>query len=683
SALHSQNSRIKVSNGLISKRIIYAPGYLYLLISTNNYKLNFINSEIFLSKLTVRFTKDRVLRKLSLIYPGYKNTPPSPLNRNNLQDSQFWIDYCNIFDSNGNQHSYKKWISDHETPSRRIIEHSIRHLNIKTRHPFISIILPVYNPNLEWLSLAIDSVRSQTFENWELCISDDGSTNPEIKVALLQYSNLDDRIRTVFLSTNNHISSSSNAAIKFAHGDWIALLDHDDLLSKDALCLIASAIFQKPDLRLIYSDVDKIDEIGNRSGHYFKSDWNPDLFLSQNMISHLGVYRTDLVRSVGGFRVGLEGSQDYDLALRCIEQIKPEQIHHIPRVLYHWRMHADSTAHDLNAKPYAIVAGERALNDHFKRIGSQAWAETVKEGYRVHYPLPAPLPLVSLIIPTRNGLKLLKQCIDSILQKTDYSHYEIIIVDNGSDDSATLRYLRKIVTDPRIRVIRDDRPFNYSALNNRAVREARGEIIGLINNDIEVITPEWLSEMVSHAVRPEVGAVGARLWYSDDTIQHAGIILGMMGFAGHAHRYLPKGNPGYCGRAALIQSFSAVTGACLVVRKELYELVGGLNEIELQVACNDVDFCLKLREAGYRNIWTPYAELYHHESSSRGFDDTPEKVARAEREVAYMWAHWGPLLENDPAYNPNLSLDNEDFTLAWPPRLPGILSDIDETVTQQ
>jgi GT2 family glycosyltransferase len=312
------------------------------------------------------------------------------------------------------------------------------------------------------------------------------------------------------------------------------------------------------------------------------------------------------------------------------------------------------------------------LNDHFGRSGVNAKAESVRCGYRVRYALPAILPLVSLIVPTRNGLELLQRSVESILTKTLYKKYELLIVDNGSDDPDTIEYLQSLADISRVRVIRDDGPFNYSALNNAAVKLAHGEIIGLINNDVEVISPGWLCEMVSHALRPEIGAVGARLWYSDNTIQHAGVVLGIHGIAGHVHRFLPREHAGYYGRASLIQSFSAVTAACLIVRKSVFEAVGGLNETELQVACNDVDFCLRLVEAGYRNIWTPYAELYHHESSTRGADDTPEKRARSARENEYMKARWGDFLGRDPAYSPNLSLENEDFNLAWPPRLPPI-----------
>jgi GT2 family glycosyltransferase len=316
-----------------------------------------------------------------------------------------------------------------------------------------------------------------------------------------------------------------------------------------------------------------------------------------------------------------------------------------------------------------MIAGVRALSEHFERQMINASVEVVGIDYRVRYALPTSLPLVSLIIPTRNSLNLIKQCVESVLAKTTYSNYEIIIIDNGSDDSDTLSYFQELIAKPNIQVFRDDGPFNYSALNNAAVKIAKGEIICLLNNDIEVISPDWLSEMVSHALRPEVGAVGAKLYYPKETIQHAGVILGISRIAGHAHKDFPRKNQGYIRRANLIQSFSAVTAACLVIRKSIFESLGGLNETDLTVSFNDIDFCIRVREAGYRNIWTPYAELYHHESATRGYEDTPEKQARFGKESIYLRQRWGDLLLNDPAYSPNLTLDHEDFSLAWPPRL--------------
>ena len=534
--------------------------------------------------------------------------------------------------------------------------------------PLISVVMPTYNPNPDWLVEVIESVRQQIYPHWELCIADDCSTNAAIRPILERYQREDSRIKVVFRPENGHISAASNSAIEIASGEWIALLDHDDLLSEQALFWVAEAINHAPDVRLIYSDEDKIDADGVRFGAYFKTDWNRPLFYSQNMISHLGVYHAALVREVGGFQVGMEGSQDYDLALRCIERIADHQIHHIARVLYHWRVHLESTSMSGDAKPYAQMAGERALTAHFARRGVNASVERVKDSYRVRYALPEQPPLVSLIIPTRNGLDLLRTCVQSILALTTYPHYEILIVDNGSDDPATLDWLAGVQRDERVRVLRDDRPFNYSALNNGAARHARGELLGLINNDLEVITPDWLDEMVSHALQPGIGAVGARLWYPNNTLQHGGVIIGLGGVAGHAHVHMARQHGGYFGRTSLLSAFSAVTAACLVIRKSIFDEVGGLNEVELEVAFNDVDFCLRVRDLGYTNMLTPYAELYHYESASRGQDNTPEKSARFNREVAYMRQRWAHLLQCDPAYSPNLTLLYEDFSLAWPPR---------------
>jgi GT2 family glycosyltransferase len=337
-------------------------------------------------------------------------------------------------------------------------------------------------------------------------------------------------------------------------------------------------------------------------------------------------------------------------------------------VLYHWRMQRETTARFAGAKTRAMLAGERALNEHFRRQKINARAEVDGYGYRVRYALPADPPRVSLVIPTRNGLQLIRACIGSILKKTTYPNYEILIVDNGSDDLGTLRYFNELQAEGRVRVLRDDRPFNYAALNNAAVKSARGDMVGLLNNDLQVISPEWLSEMVSIALQPGVGAVGARLWYPNETLQHGGIIIGLCGVAGHSHKYLPRHQDGYFSRARVAQSLSAVSAACLVIRKKIYEQLGGLDELNLQVAFNDVDFCLRVREAGYRNVWTPYAELYHYESATRGYENTPERRARIAKEAQYMKGRWGNLLLNDPAYNPNLTVDHEDFSLSWPPR---------------
>ena len=567
------------------------------------------------------------------------------------------------------RNDYGEWVRRYDTldaGGRSALRAAVEGL---VRRPRISVVMPVYNPQPAWLLAAIDSVRGQIYPDWQLCIADDASSDPAIRPILERYAAEDPRIAVVFREHNGHIAAASNSALALAQGEWVALLDHDDRLAEHALFWVAEAINRHPEVRLIYSDEDKLDGEGRRSDPYFKCAWNIDLFYSHNMISHLGVYQAELVRAVGGFRQGFEGSQDYDLALRCLERIRPDQIHHIPRVLYHWRSHAESTAQDSAAKPYAMVAGERAINEHLARGKLAARVTLVGFGYRIRYPLPDAPPLVSLIIPTRNGMPLLRQCVASILQKTTYPHYQILIVDNGSDDPATLAFLAEIGAEARVRVLSDPRPFNFSALNNAAVGDAEGALVALVNDDVEVITPDWLEEMASLALQPQIGAVGARLLYPDGTLQHGGVILGLGGVAGHAHKDLPRHHHGYFGRAALIQGLSAVTAACLVIRKAVYEEVGGLNETDLAVSYNDVDFCLRVRKAGYRNVWTPYAELYHHESASRGHEDSPEKKARFAREIAYMKQQWGDMLRDDPAYSPNLTLDREDFSLAWPPRV--------------
>jgi GT2 family glycosyltransferase len=569
------------------------------------------------------------------------------------------------------QINYEKWVQQFDT-----LDESSRKAFVaaaeRIRQPLISVVMPVYNPPLDLLREALDSVRQQLYSNWELCIADDLSDNEELRELIVAYAKEDDRIRYIFRQENGHISKATNSALELVTGEFVALMDHDDLLPEHALFWVAHAINEYPEAKMFYSDEDKIDVSGNRHDPYFKCDWNPDLFYSHNMFSHLGVYRADLLREIEGFRVGLEGSQDYDLALRCIEKIDASQIIHIPRVLYHWRVVEGSTALDASEKPYAMIAGERAINEHLERQGIKASCKLLDWGYRVKYQLSHE-PLVSIIIPTRDHVDDLRACLNSIYGKTAYNNYEVIIVDNGSVDPATLQYLEELRVQKQVTIIRDDSEFNYSYLNNLGVDAAKGEIISLMNNDIVADAPEWMTEMVSHAMRPEVGAVGCRLVYPDNTLQHAGIILGLGGLAAYSHRCIPRSSPGYFGRAMLIQSMSAVTAACLFVRKSAYLEVGGLDEKNLAVAYNDVDFCLRLKEAGYRNIFTPYAELIHHESKSRGPEDTREKQERAQCEFDYMRARWGSVLDNDPAYNPNLTLDREDFSIAERPRVGHVI----------
>lgn len=601
---------------------------------------------------------------------GYLNLArkaSSIIAREGLSGARLAWRNSNAQTNSSSENNYEQWLRRYATlddPARARIRNDIAGFPAQ---PLISIVMPVYNPEPNWLAEAIDSVRNQLYPHWELCIADDCSTSPAVHPILERYAAIDSRIKVFYRPANGHISEASNSAIELATGDWMALLDQDDLLSEDALFYVARTINEKPQIELIYSDEDKISN-GKRFDPYFKPDWNPDLLRSHNAVCHLGVYKLDRVRSIGGFRKGYEGAQDHDLVLRFTDQLSEGQIVHIPRVLYHWRSHASSTAQSGGNKSYAALAGQKAVSDHLDRKGIRGRVEILPTGmYRTLYDLPEEPPLVSLIIPTRNGLRLLRKCVESILQKTDYPNYEILIIDNNSDDPATLEYFRQIETDSRVFVMRDEQPFNYSLINNGAVSKARGDFVALINNDIEVISPNWLSEMMSHAVQTGVGVVGARLWYPDDRLQHGGVVLGIGGVAGHAHKFLPKGAHGYFSRGELTQTLSAVTAACVVVRKSTYEAVGGLDE-NLMVAFNDVDFCLKVREAGWRNVWTPFAELYHHESATRGSEDTPQKKERFRREVMLMLAKWGEKLISDPAYNPNLTLDREDFSLAWPPR---------------
>jgi GT2 family glycosyltransferase len=478
-------------------------------------------------------------------------------------------------------------------------------------------------------------------------------------------------LKLTFRETNGHISACSNSALALATGEWCALLDQDDALAEHALARVAREIDAHPDAGLIYSDEDKIDVAGARENPFFKTDWNPELFLGQNYINHLGIYRASLLREIGGFREGFEGSQDYDLALRCIDQLRPEQILHIPRILYHWRTAPGSLAEVADAKPYAKEAARRAIDDHLRRRGITGHVEACPENaesHRVIYDLPELAPLVSIIIPTRDRLPLLQRCLTSIRQQTEYAPFEIVVVDNASREPATLEYFRSFTGADDPRVVRDDGDFNFSRLNNLGARHARGSILALLNNDIEVTDPGWLREMVSHVLQPEVGVVGARLWYPDGTLQHGGVVLGLGGVAGHSHHRVPRGHPGYFNRAFLQQDCSAVTGACLLVRRSLFEKLGGFDEVNLKINFNDVDFCLRARQTAARIHWTPYANLIHHESASRGHHPSAEQQAQFMREATYMQETWGEQLLRDPFYSPNLSLNLPGYYLAMPPR---------------
>ncbi len=572
---------------------------------------------------------------------------------------------------------YATWEKRFDTPTLEeqvILRAELEALSPEHR-PLISVLMPVYNPPEQWLVKAIESVRAQFYPHWELCIADDASPATHVRRVLEDFAQRDARIKVTFREENGHISASSNSALDLASGEFVALLDHDDELAPRALADVVLAAARQPGLEFIYSDEDKIDELGRRYDPYFKPDWNPDLLLGQNYTCHLSVFRTARVRAVGGFRTGYEGSQDWDLTLRVITGLAAAQVHHIPRVLYHWRAIPGSTALVIDEKSdYPFIAAKKALTDHLARLSLAAELVPVKgHHWRILHALPSPAPKVSIIIPTKNAVDLLRLCVGSILAKTTYPDFEIIVVNNRSDDPATLAYFGEL-RGLGVRVLDYDAPFNFSALNNFAVSAANGPVLAFLNNDLEVIAGNWLDEMVSQALRPEIGAVGAMLYYPDDTVQHAGVVLGLTGpagrdgVAGHAFKDAPRGSEGQRNRLRLAQNYSAVTAACLVIRAKTFAAVGGFNEPDLPVAFNDIDFCLRVQQAGYRNLWTPFAELYHHESASRGAEDTPEKLERFLREAAYMRRVWGRQLDHDPAYNPNLTLKQEDFSLAFPPR---------------
>jgi len=573
----------------------------------------------------------------------------------------------------GQGSSYQDWVRWYDQLDEadiRAIEARIEAM--KTR-PMFSVVMPVYNPPHDFLRQAIESVQAQIYPDWELCIANDKSPDPEITRILDAFAADDPRIKVVHREENGHISRASNSALEIASGDFVALLDHDDVLSRHALYMVAEELQHHRDAEVIYSDEDKLDQDGIRTAPYFKPDFNWELFRGQNFVSHLGVYKRELLTEIGGFRVGFEGSQDYDLALRAIEHCGPDKVRHIPHILYHWRILEGSVAMASDEKDYAHERALKAVREHLSRYGLTAEVQEIAHGRyrRVIHALPEPAPRVSIIVPTRDRLDLLRVAVESLIEKTEYPDYEIIIVDNGSEERETLAWLDATAeAHDFVTVLRDEGPFNYSRLNNRAIAQASGAMILLLNNDTEVIDGGWLTEMVGHACQPDVGAVGAKLYYTDGRVQHAGVVIGLGGIAGHIFRMAEPDDPCYFAQAMLARSFSAATAACLLVRRDVFDAVDGLDETHLGVAFNDVDLCLKIVESGKRVVWTPFAELKHHESASRGEDNDHRKRARFQREIDYMKARWAPIIRSDPYYNPNLSLLDFNCALAFPPRAP-------------
>lgn len=558
--------------------------------------------------------------------------------------------------------AYRRWVRDVDSPSRA----DIRLCRIQAAafpwQPTISVLMPAFEPKPALLHATIRSVREQAYPWWELCVADDASTHPAVAAILRRHAATDPRIRVQARDTRGGVTATLNAALAMSTGDFVARIDPGDLLPPLALFRIVESIDRHPGARILYSDEDKVDGHGLRLDPHFKGDFNHVLLLAQNTMSRLGVQHRDLVVSVGGYREEFAGAQEHDLILRCVAAVSRDEIVHVPRILYHSRVPADGV------ERFDVAAAQRAVAEHVRLFDAGAVVEPAPEApmfLRVRHSLPTPVPSVSIVICTRDHASLLRTAVESIRERTTYPDYEIVVVDNGSRDATAVEYLAAIAARPGITVIRDDSPFNYSRLNNAAVGHARGEVVCLLNDDVEVLTPGWLEEMVSFAARPDVGAVGARLWYSDGTLQHGGVIIGLGGVAGHAHPRLPKGDGGYFCRGVLQQELSAVTGACLVLRRTVFEEMGGLDE-GIAVAFNDVDLCLRIRAAGYRIIWTPFAELIHHESASRGQEDNPEKIARFNREVRFMLERWGASLDHDPHSNPNLSKQSGCFELAVP-----------------
>ena len=564
--------------------------------------------------------------------------------------------------------SYENWIRNYDTlrwGDRSKIRKQIQTYRLKPR---FSILLPVSGSTAGHLKEAIESVRAQLYSDWQLFLIADVSLPEEMRRLLTRLARRDNRIELRSRSEHDGIAGAWNEALALVDGEFVFTLGSEDKLAATALYFVVHAINDDPDARLLYSDEDKLDSAGFRTDPHFKPDWNWPLLLAQNYVSDLAVFRADLLKSVG-FRSGFGGSSAYDLLLRCGEKIEPHHVHHLPHVLYHRR----TVPQSVPEKQHSVAGAMKAVKEHLERQHADAEVISGRAAgcRRVRYLLGDGQPTVSIIIPTRDRVELLQPCVQSILEKTAYSRFEIVLIDNGSRETAALEYLALIARDPRTRVLRRNEEFNYSRLSNCGVQKSNAEFIVLMNNDVIVIEPGWLEEMVSHGIQPGVGAVGARLLYPDHRVQQAGVILGagVHGVAEVAHRGIAQGDPGYFSRAILTQELSAIGAACILVRREVYLEVGGFDEKHLKVAFNDIDFCLKLRARGYRILYTPQAELYHHEHASRGSEYTEANEQRFIREIQFMKEKWKDTLLKDRNYNPNLSLAGELFTLAYPPRV--------------
>ena len=569
----------------------------------------------------------------------------------------FWIKLTERFQKS--DIDYKEWYENQKVSQEELEKQKKK---VFAYAPKISILVPVYNTPQVFLKQMIQSVRKQTYANWELCIANANPDNEEVKQILEICTKKDDRIKVVNVPENEGIAQNTNRALDIATGEFIGLLDHDDLLEENALYEIVSCLNEKKETDVLYTDEDKVTtNLDEYFSPNFKPDFNLDMLRANNYICHFFVAKKELIEKVGGFRAEYNGAQDYDLILRCTEQA--QNVAHIAKILYHWRVHKESTADNPLSKMYAYEAGKKAIEAHLARCHTDGEVlQTDNLGfYRVKYPVKGK-PLVSILIQNKDQVDSLDKCLRSIEERTDYDNYEIIIIENNSTEQKTFDYYNQICND-KIRVVYWKKEFNYSAINNFGVDQAKGEYLLLLNNDMEVISRDWMSELLGHCQRPEVGAVGARLYYPDDTVQHAGIIIGIGGVAGSVFVGMKRGYTGYMHRAAIQQDLSAVTAACMMIKRPVFEEAGRLEE-QLKVAFNDVDLCLKIRKNGYLIVYDPYVELYHYESKTRGAEDTKEKVRRFQSEIEYMRCHWIDILKNgDPAYNPNLTLKKWDYSL--------------------
>ena len=562
---------------------------------------------------------------------------------------------------------YPSWIKQFDgkhTPEKCAL---IKRLKEHSYMPLISIILSVHKPSIKYLTETFTSVYQQVYTHWELQVAYDHFDDPAIEQYLKQQQRRNRRVTLCIQAANRDSATTANCALHSASGDYIAFLGDNDILAPHALAWAVDALNENLNLDILYSDEDKVDSKGKRYDPYFKPDWNPDLLLSQNYLGHFVVIRKRIIDDLNGFRKGLEGEHEWDLVLRAVELTESARIRHIPVVLYHTRI-SKPIEKKTKEEHKLAESRKRVLVDYLTRNTIPGDVVTDKTSFPyIQYHLTKPLPRVSIVIPTKDHVNLLKTCVNSVLNKTNYPDYTIMIVDNDSEQRVSINDFEPLKGNT-VKIVKVPGSFNFSRIVNRGVSDSSGDLLALLNNDTEVISSNWLTEMVSHALRPGVGVVGAKLYYPNGKIQHAGVILGIGGVAGHAFRNLNKDADGHFRRLKCIQNYCAVTGACMVFQRSLFEEVGGFNEEDLAVAFNDVDFCLRIRAMGYRNVFTPFAELYHHEAYSRGPDRSIEKQSRFQQEFEYMKRTWGELLDNDPAYSLNLSLANENFDLASPPR---------------